>query len=263
MRMPKVAILSDIHGNLHALKAVLREVATSGAEEIVFGGDLVGYGAAPRECVELVRNLGGHCVLGNHDAYSKLVFDRGEDHLPDGWKSNPVWSGAAHAVREMETEALEWLWSRPWFLRMKGGIVAHASLAEPNDWPYILDDAVAAPNLDILREKDFGVGFFGHTHRQDLFFDEAADEIPEWIESNQILVPHEACCLVTVGSVGQPRDEADLRASWTIWDPEQRTIEFRRTEYDAVKAAKAILDAGLPADSARRLFSLKDIETPA
>ena len=79
--MPKIAILSDIHGNLPALQAVLKRVAKSGAEEIVFGGDLVGYGASPRECVELVRGLGGHCVLGNHDAYTKQVADNAREPL--------------------------------------------------------------------------------------------------------------------------------------------------------------------------------------
>ena len=253
--MSQVAILSDVHGNLPALKAVLWEVATSGAEMIVFGGDLVGYGASPGECVELVRKLGGNCVLGNHDAQSKLVFKLGEEKLPEGWEANAVWSGAVHAVRKMETEALEWLWDRPWVLSVEGGIVAHASLAAANDWPYIVNKEVAAPNLDILQKEDFGVGFFGHTHQQDFFFDDARGAIPERIGVNKIHVPEDAVCLATVGSVGQPRDLSDLRASWTLWDPEKRIIEFRQTEYPALEAAKAILAANLPPDSAQRLLS--------
>ncbi|MCB1089520.1 MAG: metallophosphoesterase, partial [Verrucomicrobiae bacterium] len=116
--MPKVALLFDIHGNLPALIAVLKRVMKSGAEEIVFGGDIVGYGASPAACVDLVRKLGGHCVLGNHDAYTKKIADDGEGSLYEGWGANPVWAGVVHAVRQLDRESLAWLWDRPWFLHL-------------------------------------------------------------------------------------------------------------------------------------------------
>ena len=252
--MPKVAILSDIHGNLPAFQAVLRRVAKSGAEEIVFGGDIVGYGASPRECVDLVRKLGGHCVLGNHDAFTKSVADQGEGSLPPRWQSNPVWAGMAHTVRQLDRESLEWLWDRPWFLRLKGGIVAHASLTNPNAWHYIEDAETAAPTLEVLKEKGFGIGFFGHTHRCGIFSDPTAKKQPEPIDEDRYLLPEGVICAVTVGSVGQARDDLDERATWATWDPEERILEFHRSYYPHLRAARQILEAGLPQESAMRLL---------
>ncbi|MCB1093768.1 MAG: hypothetical protein KDL87_19665, partial [Verrucomicrobiae bacterium] len=98
--------------------------------------------------------------------------------------------------------------------------------------------------------------FFGHTHQQDLFFDDDAEGVPEWIDANRVFIPENAVCAMTVGSVGQPRDGGDYRASWAIWDPEERVVEQRRTAYPAILAAQSILQAGLPIESALRLLSL-------
>lgn len=254
MPMPKVAILSDIHGNLPALKAVLRRVAKSGAQEIAFGGDIIGYGASPRECVDLVKSLGGHCVLGNHDALSKAVVDGGIESLPDGWASNPVWSGIVHAVRQLKIGDLEWLWNRPWFLRLKGAILAHASLTNPNAWHYIEDEETAAPTLAVLKEKGIEVGFFGHTHKFGVFPDLSADSVPEHLGSDRWLIPKGAVCAVTVGSVGQARDKDDERATWVTWDPEERIVELHRSCYPHLRAAREIMETGLPMESAMRLL---------
>lgn len=253
--MPKIAILTDIHANLPAFEAVLREVETSGADEIVFGGDLVGYGAFPRQCVERVRSLGGQTVLGNHDAFTRSMVARGEGNLPPRWQDNPVWAGIGLAIRQMDPAELEWLWSRPMRMPLPGAILAHASLHEPAEWHYITDEATAAPTLAILREMESGIGFFGHTHQQQWFADGMPGTIPERIGPDRMHFPEGAVCAMTVGSVGQPRDRNDFRASWVIWDPDNRIVETRRTEYPAIVAAQAILDALLPIESALRLVS--------
>lgn len=252
--MPKIALLSDIHGNLPAFEAVLKRVAKTGAQEIAFGGDLVGYGASPAACVDLVRRLGGHSVLGNHDAYTKEVADNGEESLPEDWEANPVWAGVAHAVRQMNRESLEWLWARPWFLHLKGGILAHASLTNPNGWHYLEDAETAAPTLAVLKEKGFGIGFFGHTHRCAIFSDPAIPVQPEPLDEDRYRLPEGVVCAVTVGSVGQARDEGDERATWATWDPEERILEFHRSYYPHLRAAREIMEAGLPMEAAMRLL---------
>ena len=255
--MPKNAILSDLHANLPALEAVLREVEVSGAEEIVFGGDLVGYAAQPKECVDWVRRLGGRSVLGNHDAFTRFLTVNTTAILPDSWPENPVWAAIDLANRELDEEALQWLWQRPMQLSLDGGaVLAHASLHAQGDWPYLNDERIAGPTLDLLREQGLSIGFFGHTHQQDLFFDDDAEGVPEWIDANRVFIPENAVCAMTVGSVGQPRDGGDYRASWAIWDPEERVVEQRRTAYPAILAAQSILQAGLPIESALRLLSL-------
>ncbi|NNE91607.1 MAG: hypothetical protein HKN23_08170 [Verrucomicrobiales bacterium] len=261
--MAGIAILTDIHGNLPALEAVLREVADCGAEQIAFGGDLVGYGASPAECVALVRNLGGHCVLGNHDAMTMEVHDRGIEHVPATWKHNPVWAGVIHAVKHLSEEDLKWLWDLPWFLRMQGGVIAHASLSDPNSWQYLSDQAAAVPTLNVLKEKRVlgGIGFFGHTHQFRVFSEEetADAKVAERLDEDRYYFPEGCVSAVTIASVGQPRDPGDYRACWAIWDPEDRVVTFKRTDYPAILAARNILDAGLPPENAARLLRGADL----
>lgn len=253
--MSKIAIIADIHANLPALKAVLREVAEAGAGRVVCGGDIVGYGAQPRECVELLRRIGCRSVLGNHEALA-LAAARGDRRVLGAreWRENPVLAGIAHAVRELTAEQLGWLGSFEWLLPLPGALLAHAALHEPDEWNYLHDRRAAMPTLHLLRECGVGVGFFGHTHRQDVFPDRGAPALPERLDATRVHLPEGACCAVVVGSVGQPRCLHDRRAAWAVWDPEERVVEFRRTVYPTGEAARAILAAGLPEISAVRLL---------
>ncbi len=256
--MAGIAILTDIHGNLPAFEAVLKEVEASGAEQIAFGGDIVGYGASPAECVALVRKLGGNCVLGNHDAMTKDVCDRGLDGVPETWKYNPAWSGIIHAVKQLQEEDLEWLWGLPWFMRMQGGVIAHASLSDPNSWQYLTNQESAVPTLKVLREKKElgGIGFFGHTHQFAVFSDKEPGhaDAPEQLDENRYHFPENCVSAITIGSVGQPRDPDDNRACWAVWEPEERVVTFKRTSYPARIAALQIVEAGLPPENGIRLL---------
>lgn len=259
--MPKTAILTDIHANLPALEAVLREVDASGVDGIVFGGDLVGYGAFPADCVERVRSVGGQSVLGNHDEFTRLMVLRGEHLLPEGWKANPVWAGIGLAIRQMTEEALEWLWSRPMNLELDGGaILAHASLHDPPGWHYLTSETDAAPTFARLRERggEGSLGFFGHTHQMQCLADPTAPIQPKWLARDRIHLPVGVVCAMLAGSVGQPRDRQDRRASWVIWDGDAREVEIRHTAYPAMEAAKGIVEAGLPIESALRLLSAEE-----
>ncbi|MCX6874425.1 MAG: metallophosphoesterase family protein [Verrucomicrobia bacterium] len=252
--MPKIAMLSDIHANDPALKAVLREVAKAKASRVVFGGDTVGYGASSNACVERVRTMGGESVMGNHDFYTNHIR-RDRSALPNNrdWRKNPVWAGVEEAARTMSDENAAWLRDLPWLLDVPGGVVAHAALHQPEEWPYLRSLTEAFPTLDILRESACGIGFFGHTHRQELFFDAAEAVTPERINQTRVHLPEGVVCAVMLGSVGQPRD-GDLRAGWTLWDSDTRVLEFRRTEYPALEAAHDIIAADLPVESALRLL---------
>ena len=162
--MPHIAILSDIHANLPAFEAVLEEVKGSRAESIVFLGDIVGYGASPSECVERVRELGGLCLMGNHDAEIKKVRQRGCTFSQPGWKQNCYQAGLALAARSLDADQAKWLASLPYRMKLPGAIAAHGSLNEPEAFNYIQDQESAGPTLEILRQATFKVGFFGHNH---------------------------------------------------------------------------------------------------
>lgn len=254
--MPKVAILSDIHGNLHALRAVLREVGTSGAELLVVAGDIIGYGANPRECVDLLQKVGAQAVFGNHESYADLIQREGPSALEPDWQSSPIYAGIVHAIEQLSTGQMQWLRGLPWVQHItRDAVMAHATLHQPEKWHYLLSDQDARLTLDLMREKGIEVAFFGHTHRQEWFAHPDAPKQPVQMDEHCLHLPREAICAITVGSVGQPRgDDGDRRASWVMWETETRMAEFRRTSYPVECAVQAILEAGLPAESATRLM---------
>ena len=248
--MPAIALLSDIHANLFALRAVMDEVRALGIERMVFCGDIVGYGPHPAECVQLVRESGAVAILGNHDAYTVRAFKQ-PDFIPAGPEAltNPVWAGIRHAVRQLDADTIAWLDSLPMTAEIPGAIVAHAALHRMEQWPYLLNENDARPTLEILERIGVNTGFFGHTHRQEWF---STDGRPEEGPDDFYQLDADTICAVVVGSVGQPRT-GDPRAGWTLWDSESRSFEFRHTEYPHEETARDIHAAGLPESSARRL----------
>lgn len=255
--MPAIAILSDIHANLPALTAVLREVEECGIGRIVFLGDIVGYGASPAECVEVVRSLGGCCVMGNHDLEIRNVRKRGGTFRAPDWKKCGYLAGLAHAAKCLDAGQAEWLARLPYRKQIDAAWIAHGSLKEPEAFDYIRDAEEAKPTLAILRKEKIKIGFFGHTHLADIFTDD--HESLEWLNETRVKIPPGIPCAVTVGAVGQPRHPTDRRATWVLWDPVDGVVEFRKTEYDRIQAARDILSAGLPLESAMRLLSDEEV----
>lgn len=257
-RTPTIAILSDIHSNLIALKAVLRDVRESGARQIVFLGDIVGYGPHPAECVEWVRKLGGHCVMGNHDAAIKMCREPGFRFPQSNWRDDDYAAGLVYSAEQLNDEQAAWLEGLPYWMPVSGAVVAHASLDDMNFFNYIEDDESARPSLELLSKSAVKVGFFGHTHRQEVF-PESADGL-EWLGENRFRIREGMPCVVMAGSVGQNRHESDRRACWTLWEPATRTVEFHRVEYDRIDAARQVVAAGLPRSGAVRLLMSEEQE---
>jgi diadenosine tetraphosphatase ApaH/serine/threonine PP2A family protein phosphatase len=251
--MSKIALLSDIHANLPAFEAVLSDVRASGAEQIVFLGDLVGYGASPAECVALVRNLGGPCVMGNHDVEIRNVRKRACTFRDPAWPQSGYLAGLAHAARCLDAAQAEWLAALPYHLKIPGALIAHASLDVPEAFASIEDATSAGPTLAILRQVKLKVGFFGHTHLTGLFADD--NEALVWLDPTRVKIPEGMACAVTVGSVGQPLHPSDRRATWALWDSEAGVVEFRKTLYNRLQAAREIVAAGLPLECALRLLA--------
>lgn len=253
--MPRIAIIADVHGNLHALVAVMREAEESGINKVVFGGDLVGYGALPSACVRLAMQYGAGSVLGNHDQLTAQIIAGVTMGQAEEYQRDTVLAGARHAAKTLSAREAEWLASLPYTHKFDGVILVHSSLNEPDQWDYVETEADAAPSLEFLRGRKRHVAFCGHTHVQRCFKDSGDARELEWLDQRRFRIPHGLATLVTVGSVGQPRSEDDdMRASWTVWDSETRIVEFRRTEYDNRAAAATILEAGLPEESAIRLL---------
>ncbi len=240
----RAAVISDIHANLPALEAVLADVDGSGADEIWCLGDLVGYGASPRECLDLLLDRCAVCLRGNHDLAALGEIDI-EAFSP----------GAATAARwtreKLGEDGLRALGRLDGSSAVREGIgLYHASPRDPI-WEYVIDSDLAEDNLSVQGER---IALIGHSHIA-LYF----TRIDELSRISSVLAPEGTVLdlergqwLINPGSVGQPRD-GDPRAAWALLDTESPGIEFRRVEYPVEAAAEAIHAAGLPAHLGDRL----------
>jgi diadenosine tetraphosphatase ApaH/serine/threonine PP2A family protein phosphatase len=240
----RIALLSDVHGNLPAFEAVLADVESASTEEIWCLGDLVGYGADPTGCVELARDRCDLCLAGNHD----LVVT-GEIDIADFSSSA---AAAAQWTRDnISPDALEFLSAlRPEQDGREIGLY-HASPRDPV-WEYVLSGWQAD---ECMNAMDARVGAIGHSHVA-LFFRRSDGGQVEGAPAEGGLEQDlgEGGWLINPGAVGQPRD-GDPRAAWLLLDTEAWSAEWRRVEYPIDQAARAIEDAGLPAVLAERLYN--------
>jgi diadenosine tetraphosphatase ApaH/serine/threonine PP2A family protein phosphatase len=240
----KYGILGDIHGNLSALQAVLACLRTEGVEHLVSVGDVVGYGAAPRECIALLREAGATVVLGNHDA---ACIDR-----LDTMYFNPYAQAAVEWTRAvLERDDREWLLSLPLVEHLEHCSVAHGTLHEPEQYDYIQSPRDADPSLDIM---PLPVCFVGHTHVPVTLLRLRDDPTrTAYTMDSEIDLEESHRALVNVGSIGQPRDE-DSRAAYAVFDGGTGRVSIRRVKYDIEREARRIRGAGLPSVLADRLF---------
>jgi len=244
------AVISDIHGNLEALQAILDNVP-EGVEGIFCLGDVIGYGASPNECCDLVRELGMPTISGNHDL---AVTDLNTDL---SW-FNPVAAAAVQWTRRViSPENAEFLLSRPRTMRNGASLFVHGSPRDPDE--YILDSTGARENLTLLEADHPGVKvcFFGHTHVKAVA--PAPEGLAEDDEPDEVLeLPGAGPYLVNPGSVGQPRD-GDRFASYVLaevppeGEPGGARVVYRAVPYDVEGAQAKIRAAGLPEVLADRL----------
>jgi diadenosine tetraphosphatase ApaH/serine/threonine PP2A family protein phosphatase len=238
----RIAVLSDIHANRQAFEAVLAEVGSAGVDEVWCLGDVVGYGADPDACCELVRANCDLSLVGNHD-----LAVRGDISIHEFSRGAAV---AAEWTREViRPDHLEWLRSlEPQLLDREVGLY-HASPRDPV-WEYVLSTLLADLCLDVQRHR---VCLIGHSHVA-LAFQRREGETAtgEVRPADTQLDLADSEWLVNPGSVGQPRD-GDPRAAWLVLDTGERTATYRRTPYDVARAAAAIRAARLPDSLAERL----------
>jgi predicted phosphodiesterase len=246
--MSKYGIISDIHGNSHALKAVYEQLGDLKVDRIVCLGDIVGYGPAPSKCLDLVLSYCHEVIKGNHD---EAVLD------PDLGR---YFNNAALAALNWTREQLG-----PYHLHaishMKTRIRLGDSLLLVHDTPVLHDSAYVheLPHaIEAFEGLDQGICLHGHTHIPTVFRAQTSGEITlqKPNEGEPIILDPEDRYLCNPGSVGQPRD-GDRRASFATLDytsPDAESIfTLYRTDYD-VKAAQAEThNVGLPSILAERL----------
>lgn len=235
----KYALIADIHANLEAFEVVLADAKEQKCTHYACVGDVVGYNANPKECLDIVRSMGMPCVKGNHDEYCSSEEDL------EGF--NPH---AAEAVnwtrRQLSTEDRQWLRDLKYVRLVASFSMVHATLDGPQRWGYVFDKLAAAASFTY---QNTSVCFFGHTHVPVAF---VRDSMVRGGTYSKFRVEPGKKYFVNVGAVGQPRD-GNPKCGYVVYDMDEGTIELRRLDYDIAKAQKKILDAGLPPRLADRL----------
>ncbi len=235
-----IAIIGDIHSNLDALEVVLEDCRREGVTDYLCTGDVVGYGAQPHECLELVRSLGCPIVMGNHDHYVSSFQD-----LDD---FNPAAAEVVEWTRgALSQEELEFLASLPFKSVNMGITLVHATLDNPSAFGYVFDHLQAEAHFV---HQVTSLCFHGHTHCP-MIYEKQLGAVYR-IDAQDFKLPIGRKYFINVGSVGQPRD-GDPRAAYALYDVKSRTVRFRRLEYDIASAQSKILEAGLPERLAARL----------
>jgi len=224
--MTKIAIISDIHSNFEAFKNVLKKIKKLGIKKIYCCGDIVGYGAEPNECVELIRKDKIISIMGNHDIGCVNLQDK---ELFNQWGRAAIeWSN-----KILNEENKGFLFNLPKTLEAEGVYFVHGS---PRDylWEYVYPDDSAWSFREFFNKIGKDVLVMGHTH------------VP-------FIRDFKGKLAINPGSVGQPRD-GNAKASFCILDTVKKKAEIKRIKYDVKKTADKIKKAGLPEFLAERLF---------
>lgn len=239
----KVAVLSDIHGNLEALEAVLVDMQGEMVDQVICLGDLVGYGPDPEAVVARVRRRGYACICGNHEAAlaaggerQRMNFQARENNIATaGLLSEDNWRYCCDLPRTLVIgEAM---------------FVHGVPPDSVNRYVYMLEDDEVRR---IFAEDSHKLFFVGHTHELMLIFERNGRVIRDRLGVGQFRLEPQRKYLINCGSVGQPRD-SDRRSKYLIWDNAVHSLEVRAVEYDVETTVEKIVARGFPRAFAERL----------
>jgi diadenosine tetraphosphatase ApaH/serine/threonine PP2A family protein phosphatase len=240
----RIAIVSDVHANLEALTEVEATLDALKPDEVYCLGDVVGYGASPDECCTRLRKRARVVLLGNHDAAVAGRMDY--SYYYDAARKALDWTAA-----RLAPENLAWLRSLPYTHRVGEVGLCHGSPVMPADYEYVfaLEQArELLPHVKKLPE----VTFIGHSHLCKAFALGEDGEVAD-VGAPRIALARGRRHIISVGSVGQPRDY-DNRACFVTYDTESRMVEYHRVSYDIERSAQKIFEAKLAVNFGRRLF---------
>lgn len=230
----RYAIVSDLHANAPAWRAVLLDLASMGADRVICLGDVVGYGPHPAEVLESVHAQAAHILLGNHDAALAGL-------MPDDIFSDDARAALAWTRTQLDAAARTVIAAWPLALRGPGFKAAHAEFQDPGRFGYLFEPVDAGPSWRVAAEP---LLFVGHTHVPALFV-LGESGTPRRAPVQDFLIEPGRRYLVNPGAVGQSRD-GDPRAAYALYDTDARAVYFRRVPFDLDAFARDARAAALP-----------------
>ncbi len=240
----RVAVISDIHANLAALKVIIADIKAHQIKRVWCLGDIVGYGPQPNECIEELRKLPLISVAGNHDLgiinRLDLTCFNQPGQIAIEWQRQRLSVNSVNFLKSLAPK------EHP----VPEVIMVHASLRDPA-WEYIYSAKLAADNIERLAAK---ICFFGHTHLPIIYWKENGSELKTIIlpVNEEYALTGNSRWLINPGSVGQPRDN-NPKAGYIIFDLKKMTLENRRLDYPIPETRELIREFGLPSYLGERL----------
>jgi len=239
----KYAILSDVHGNLEAFQEVIKDLSKEKIDQVFFLGDIVGYGANPNQCIEILQELTPFVVAGNHDWATV--------GLTDSSYFNPVAKAAIEwTTRKITMNHREFLKNLPLIQNHYNLTLVHATPYKPELWNYILSLQEASSSFHYYDQQ---ICFIGHSHTP-VAFEQDEEGKTYVLPDTTFTLTESHRYIINVGSIGQPRD-GDYRAAYGIYNQDDSRFILKRIYYDVERTQKKIIEAGLPHFLALRLAS--------
>lgn len=229
----RYALVSDIHANLQAWKAVLIDIRSLGVDQIICLGDIVGYGPNPSEVLQAVHSDVEHIILGNHDAVACGKMSPADFH--DDARKIIEWTS-----NQINEKAKKFLRSLPLTLAGPSFRCTHGDFADPGAFNYIIEPDEAMASWKAVPDQ---LLFVGHTHEPTIHVLGQSGN-PHLVKPQNFQIEVGKRYIVNVGSVGQPRDK-DARACYCIYDTSSNMVLWRRIPFDIDAFRKSLREAGL------------------
>ena len=240
----RVAVISDIHGNLEAFKEVLADIDRLDIEQSICLGDNIGYGPDPEEVLNLLRSRNIPSVIGNHELG---ILDK---HTLNHF--NPLAAKVLMQTEELLSEdSKAYIKELPVSLNSRGALFVHG--CPPDSVDTYLFELASWEFKKIFNELDNDIFFVGHTHELQLISFSGEQVIRQYLNRGTVRLNADERYIINAGSVGQPRD-GNNNAKYVIWDDADKTIEVRFVPYDIEKTAKKIISLGFYRTFADRLW---------
>jgi predicted phosphodiesterase len=238
----RILLISDIHANLPALEAVVKEAKKIGYDQIWCAGDIVGYYPWPNEVVNWVKENVHYCVMGNHDAVVAGLIE-------PTYFSSYAYDAIVWTLQNLTEENKRFIASLPLIEKIGDTVLVHDTPDRPMSMYYIVDPQEA---LYVFQKTDFWLTVYGHTHMP-ILYTYTGYGVRVNYTLDGVVLERKYRHLLNPGSVGQPRDYVPL-ASFVVWDTDKNLLIHKRVDFDKEKVLKELKAKGLPLELGYRLF---------